>query len=59
MAAYCVAVARSRFPPAAAERDTPSCAAVAIAALTGSPAAMPWAAAPTEFSAPKALPIPC
>ena len=32
MVAYCVAVASDRLPPAAAERATPSCAAVAMAA---------------------------
>ena len=54
MVAYCVAVASERLPPAAAERATPSCAAVAMAAAERQTRReTPAPRAPTAFSAPK------
>src|SRR5580700_2514192 len=58
MVAYCCAVAALRLPPSAAARCWPTAAPVATAAANGRPAASAWAAAPTAFTAPNALPRP-
>src|ERR1700733_2965667 len=72
MVAYWVAVARLRLPPSAAARrgqlaargraagagGAPRSPPVASAAANGRPAAIAWAAPPTAWPAPKALPRP-